>query len=106
MESHRPGVAGHGRALPLRSGGVGGLLHRLEPLAECRSAGQETRPDRQVARQRVPMKCPYLTIADQALESMRKFLVEFGLTPSSRSRIRLPSDDDDTAEFDRFTETG
>ncbi len=53
-----------------------------------------------------PMKSPYLTIADQALELMRKFLVEFGLTPSSRSRIRLPSDDDDTAEFDRFTETG
>ena len=37
-----------------------------------------------------PMKSPYLTVADQALEAMRKFMVEFGLTPSSRSRIRVP----------------
>src|SRR5438128_644383 len=37
-----------------------------------------------------PMKSPYLVIADQAMEAMRKFMVEFGLTPSSRSRIRVP----------------
>ncbi|TWU03061.1 Phage terminase, small subunit [Symmachiella macrocystis] len=34
-----------------------------------------------------PMKSPYLTVADQAMEAMRKLMVEFGLTPSSRSRI-------------------
>jgi P27 family predicted phage terminase small subunit len=53
-----------------------------------------------------PMKSPYLTIADQAMETMRKFLIEFGLTPSSRSRIRLPASGDAADEFDRFLETG
>jgi P27 family predicted phage terminase small subunit len=52
------------------------------------------------------MKSPYLTIADQALETMRKFLVEFGLTPSSRSRIRVPASGESLDEFDRFLETG
>jgi P27 family predicted phage terminase small subunit len=36
-----------------------------------------------------PMKSPYLCVAETALEQMRRLLVEFGLTPSSRSRIRL-----------------
>jgi P27 family predicted phage terminase small subunit len=53
-----------------------------------------------------PMTSPYLTVANQSLELMRKFLVEFGLTPSSRSRIRLPGSGDDVDEFDRFLETG
>ncbi|MCK6460908.1 MAG: phage terminase small subunit P27 family [Planctomycetaceae bacterium] len=30
---------------------------------------------------------PYLAIANKALEQMRAFLVEFGMTPSSRSRV-------------------
>ena len=34
-----------------------------------------------------PMKSPYLTVAESALEQMRKLLVEFGLTPSARSRL-------------------
>jgi P27 family predicted phage terminase small subunit len=51
-----------------------------------------------------PMKSPYLTIADQALETMRKFMVEFGLTPSSRSRIRLPGHGPAIDEFDAFVE--
>ena len=51
-----------------------------------------------------PMKSPYLTVADQALETMRKFMVEFGLTPSSRGRIRLPEDRRAGDEFDAFLE--
>ena len=51
-----------------------------------------------------PMKSPYLSVADQALEAMRKLLVEFGLTPSSRSRLRLPAGAEPD-EFDRFLET-
>jgi P27 family predicted phage terminase small subunit len=51
-----------------------------------------------------PMKSPYLTIADQALEAMRKLMVEFGLTPSSRSRIRVPEDGEARAELDLFLE--
>jgi len=49
-----------------------------------------------------PMKSPYLSIADQALETMRKLMVEFGLTPSSRSRIRVPPGGDEVDELDRF----
>jgi P27 family predicted phage terminase small subunit len=52
-----------------------------------------------------PMKPPYLTIADQAMETMRKLMVEFGLTPSSRSRIRRP-DDNAVDELNQFLETG
>ena len=52
-----------------------------------------------------PMTSPYLTVANQALEALRKLAVEFGLTPSSRSRIRLPSEGDAASEFDRFTES-
>lgn len=51
-----------------------------------------------------PMKSPYLTIADQALETMRKFMVEFGLTPSSRSRIRMPGHGQAVDEFEAFVE--
>jgi P27 family predicted phage terminase small subunit len=53
-----------------------------------------------------PMKSPYLTIADQAMESMRKFMVEFGLTPSSRSRIKVPDAGQEGDEFDAFMEAG
>ena len=52
-----------------------------------------------------PMKSPYLTVADQALEAMRKLMVEFGLTPSSRSRIKLP-DLPGQSEFDQFVGAG
>ncbi|MFN0055552.1 MAG: phage terminase small subunit P27 family [Planctomycetales bacterium] len=52
-----------------------------------------------------PMKSPYLTVADQAMETMRKFMVEFGLTPSSRSRIRVPEGGRVRDEFDEFLES-
>src|SRR4030095_10774868 len=51
-----------------------------------------------------PMKSPYLSIAEQSLETMRKLMVEFGLTPSSRSRIRVPAGGDEADELDRFLE--
>ena len=53
-----------------------------------------------------PMKSPYLSIAEQAMEAMRKFMIEFGLTPSSRSRIRVPEDSTAASEFDQFLEAG
>lgn len=34
-----------------------------------------------------PMQSPYLAIRNKALELMHKFAVEFGLSPSSRSRV-------------------
>ena len=34
-----------------------------------------------------PIQNPYLSIANAAVDQMRKFEIEFGMTPSSRSRI-------------------
>lgn len=34
-----------------------------------------------------PMQSPYLAIANRAMTEMRKWMVEFGLTPSSRSKV-------------------
>jgi P27 family predicted phage terminase small subunit len=36
-----------------------------------------------------PMISPYLVVANRALEQMRAYLVEFGLSPASRSRISV-----------------
>ena len=35
-----------------------------------------------------PMQSPFLAVANKALEQMRGFLVEFGMTPASRSKVR------------------
>jgi P27 family predicted phage terminase small subunit len=35
-----------------------------------------------------PMQNPYLGIANTALKLMHNYLVEFGMTPSSRSRVK------------------
>lgn len=49
------------------------------------------------------IQSPYLTIAIQASEQMTKMLVEFGMTPSSRTRVKTTSKDagrgDDLEEF-------
>jgi P27 family predicted phage terminase small subunit len=34
-----------------------------------------------------PLQSPYLAIANKAMVEMRKWIVEFGMTPSSRSRV-------------------
>ena len=34
-----------------------------------------------------PVQSPYLSIANKAFDQMAKMLVEFGMTPSSRSRV-------------------
>ena len=36
-----------------------------------------------------PMQNPYLAIANKAFEQMQKMMAEFGMTPSSRSRIQI-----------------
>jgi len=51
-----------------------------------------------------PIQNPYLGIANTAIDLMRKFLTEFGMTPSSRSRISAgaeqgPPIEDEWSEF-------
>jgi P27 family predicted phage terminase small subunit len=36
-----------------------------------------------------PMQSPYLAILNKAIEQMRAFIVEFGMTPSARSRVTV-----------------
>ena len=36
-----------------------------------------------------PMLSPFYTVANQSLTQMRAYLIEFGMTPSARSRISL-----------------
>lgn len=44
-----------------------------------------------------PIQNPYVGIANTALDQMRKFLIEFGMTPASRSRLQIdpPASPDD-----------
>ena len=95
-----------------------GLLSRLDRpalAAYCQAWSRWVQAEAQVAKygtivkspvKGFPMKSPYLTVADQALETMRKLMVEFGLTPSSRSRIRVLRDGDGADDLDRFLEAG
>lgn len=38
---------------------------------------------------KIPLQSPYLVIANKAMGQMIKILVEFGRTPSSRSRVHI-----------------
>ena len=50
---------------------------------------------------------PHISIANQAADTMRKFLVEFGLTPSSRVRLNVPNPKkEETAEAFLFGSGG
>jgi P27 family predicted phage terminase small subunit len=53
-----------------------------------------------------PIQNPYVSISNTALDLMRKFLIEFGLTPASRSRISLDLGTGTTEDsFDAFMRT-
>jgi P27 family predicted phage terminase small subunit len=45
----------------------------------------------------LPVLNPYLTVANQALKNVRSLLAEFGLTPSSRSRLSAVGEAGDCA---------
>jgi P27 family predicted phage terminase small subunit len=52
-----------------------------------------------------PMSSPYLHVANASMEQLRKLAVEFGLSPSSRSRIRI-GDERAGSELDDFLNRG
>lgn len=45
------------------------------------------------------MPRPEVKIAEKAMQTIRAFCSEFGLTPSSRSRMTLPEVEDDAEDF-------
>lgn len=48
-----------------------------------------------------PIQSPYLSIVNQALRTMQKFLAEFGMTPASRTRLQV-ADEPNEDPFDAF----
>ena len=48
-----------------------------------------------------PVMSPYITIVNQCIKTMQRLLTEFGMTPASRSRIRVPEKPEDD-DFDAF----
>lgn len=46
-----------------------------------------------------PMYSPYLNIANKAMKQMKEFLSEFGMTPSSRSRINVEKKEEEQDPF-------
>lgn len=52
-----------------------------------------------------PILNPYLSISNKAMEQMRAFLTEFGMTPSSRSRIKVEKKEDEDP-MDAFLNRG
>jgi phage terminase small subunit len=49
-----------------------------------------------------PILNPYLQVANTAMKQMKGFLVQFGMTPGSRSRIKVSTHDDAVDEDDAF----
>lgn len=88
-----------------------GILTRIDRAAlagYCQAWSRWVYAEQQLAKFGVIVKSggalaqsPYLPISNKALENMRKFLAEFGMTPSSRSRVKTaePKDEDG---FDSF----
>ena len=53
-----------------------------------------------------PMQSPYLAISNKAMEQMMKWLVEFGMTPSGRSRVKVDKPEDKTDPLEAFLAGG
>jgi P27 family predicted phage terminase small subunit len=77
------------------------LLTRLDRAAfaaYCQAWARHVEAEEQLAKASAlafthngyPIVNPWLTISNQAVEQMRKFLGEFGLTPAARTRIGAP----------------
>jgi P27 family predicted phage terminase small subunit len=45
---------------------------------------------------------PEVAIAEKASDKCRAFLIEFGLTPASRSRVKLPSEAPSADPFEQY----
>jgi P27 family predicted phage terminase small subunit len=52
-----------------------------------------------------PIQNPYVGIANTALDQLRRFAAEFGMTPSSRSRIHVADGPTSTDPFTEFMQS-
>jgi P27 family predicted phage terminase small subunit len=87
-----------------------GLLTELDATAlsiYCQAYGRWVQAEQKLAQYGLliktgndqPQLSPYLSIANRAMEQMKALLAEFGMTPSSRSRLVVPPQE---AEHDPF----
>ena len=49
-----------------------------------------------------PVQSPFLSIANKAWEQMLRILMEFGMTPASRSRVTAAKQEDEESQYRRF----
>lgn len=49
-----------------------------------------------------PIQSPYLAVANRAMEQMRSLLSEFGMSPTSRTRVSAAPADPEDDEFERW----
>lgn len=49
-----------------------------------------------------PIQNPYLAIANRAAKDMKALLVEFGMTPSARSRVNVDTGPEEVDEYEQF----
>jgi len=96
------------------------ILHRLGLLTEidtdalatyCQTWARWREADAQIRRYGMvikgkggyPVISPFVAVANRAMAHMRSFLIEFGMTPSARTRVKTdpgPKPDDPFAPFD------
>ena len=53
-----------------------------------------------------PIVSPYVSIANKAMIEMRKWLVEFGMTPSSRARVVVPNEKKESDPLEQYLNRG
>jgi P27 family predicted phage terminase small subunit len=53
-----------------------------------------------------PYPNPFIHIANRAMKQMKEFLIEFGMTPASRSKVRTPPAKDALDEFEELQQQG
>jgi P27 family predicted phage terminase small subunit len=53
-----------------------------------------------------PMQSPYLAVANKAMEQMRALLAEFGMSPSSRTRVHATPQVDEGDELEQWLRKG
>jgi P27 family predicted phage terminase small subunit len=92
----------------LKAAGVLTMLDAAALAAYCQAWGRWVEAETQLRKHGpvvkspsgYPIQNPYLAIANGAMKQMLAFMVEFGLTPSSRSRIRAEPDAPAGDDFD------
>jgi phage terminase small subunit len=52
------------------------------------------------------MQSPYLAVANKAMEQMRALLAEFGMSPSSRTRVHATPQVDEQDELEQWLRKG